>query len=183
MTPAYAGRCRMNVLELFKPVSAFIFDVDGVLTDGTVLVLEGGLQARRMHIKDGFALQLACKNGYRIKVISGGHSPEVMDRLVKLGVTDVSMSVLDKRELVAAYMAEHRLKPEQVLYMGDDLPDLPAMALVGMPVCPSDAVREVRDAARYISSFGGGQACVRDVIETVLRLNGHWDIDPGVASR
>lgn len=173
----------MNVLELFKPITAFVFDVDGVLTDGTVLVLDGGLQARRMNIKDGFAMQMALKKGYRIRIISGGHSPQVQDRLEKLGVRDISMSVLDKKKEITDYITGKKLKKEQVLYMGDDLPDIPALQAVGLSCCPADAVREVRDAVHYISPLKGGEACVRDVIEKVLKLNGHWDYSEHVASR
>lgn len=173
----------MNVLELFKPITAFVFDVDGVLTDGTVLVLDGGLQARRMNIKDGFAMQMALKKGYRIRIISGGHSPQVQDRLEKLGVRDISMSVLDKKKEITDYITGKKLKKEQVLYMGDDLPDIPALQAVGLSCCPADAVSEVRDAVHYISPLKGGEACVRDVIEKVLKLNGHWDYSEHVASR
>lgn len=173
----------LNVLELFKPVTAFVFDVDGVLTDGTVLVLDGGLQARRMNIKDGFALQMALKKGYRVKVISGGNSPEVQDRLEKLGVKDVSMAVLDKKKVLVDFMTGKKLKKEQVLYMGDDLPDLPALHAAGLSCCPADAVSEVRDSVHYISPFKGGETCVRDVIEKVLRLNDHWEYSEQVASK
>ena len=173
----------MNVLELFKPITTFIFDVDGVLTDGTVLVLDGGLQARRMNIKDGFALQMAVKNGYRVLVISGGNSPQVIQRLDKLGITDVHMSVLDKKAFVAGYISKHMLPKEQVLYMGDDLPDLPAMSVVGLPCCPADAVTEIKEAVQYISPLNGGFACVRDVIEKVLKLNDHWNYRVDVTSR
>ncbi len=173
----------MNVLELFKKITTFVFDVDGVLTDGTVLVLDNGLQARRMHIKDGFALQMALKNGYRVKVISGGNSPEVKARLEKLDVTDVDMAVLDKKAFLEAYILAGKLKKEEILYMGDDLPDIPAMSLAGLPCCPADAVNEVKEAAQYISSVNGGFACVRDVIEKVLKLNGHWIYRTDVSSR
>ena len=173
----------MNVLELFKKITTFIFDVDGVLTDGTVLVLENGLQARRMHIKDGFALQMAAKNGYRILVISGGNSPQVIERLIKLGITDVNMSVLDKKAFVTDYMLKNKLSAEQVLYMGDDLPDLPAMATVGLACCPADAVSEVKEAVQYISPVNGGLGCVRDVIEKALKLNDHWNYRIDVTSR
>ena len=173
----------MNVLADFKKITTFIFDVDGVLTDGTVLVLENGLQARRMHIKDGFALQMAAKNNYKILIVSGGKSDQVIDRLQKLGITDVRMSVLDKKKLVSEYMQQNHLKPEEVLYMGDDLPDLPVMPIVGLPSCPSDAVSEIKEAVKYISPFNGGFACVRDVIEKVLRLNDHWHFRVDVTSR
>lgn len=173
----------MNVLELFKKITTFIFDVDGVLTDGTVLVLENGLQARRMNIKDGFALQMAEKNGYKVLIISGGNSPQVVQRLEKLGITDVHMSVLNKKDFVANYIASNNLKAEEVLYMGDDMPDLPALSVVGLPCCPADAVIEVKEAVQYISPLNGGCACVRDVIEKVLKLNDHWHYRVDVTSR
>jgi 3-deoxy-D-manno-octulosonate 8-phosphate phosphatase (KDO 8-P phosphatase) len=173
----------MNILSAFKKITTFVFDIDGVLTDGTVLVLPNGVQARRMHIKDGFALQMALKNGYRVKVISGGNSPEVLDRLTKLGVTDVHMSVLDKGALLLDWMKAENLKKEEVLFMGDDLPDLPALLVAGLPVCPADAVAEVKQASLYISPLKGGDACVREVIEKVLKMNGHWEYRVDVASR
>ncbi len=173
----------MNLPELFKKITTFIFDVDGVLTDGTVLLLDNGLQARRMHIKDGFALQMAVKNGYRILVISGGNSPQVIQRLEKLGITDVHMSVLDKKKFVEEYLLKNNLNAREVIYMGDDLPDLPAMKVVGLACCPADAVHEVREAAQYISPANGGLGCVRDVIEKVLKPNDHWNYRVDVTSR
>ncbi len=173
----------MNVLELFKPITTFIFDVDGVLTDGTVLVLDNGLQARKMSIKDGFALQMAVKNGYKILIVSGGNSPQVANRLEKLGINDVHMSVLNKKEFITNYIAVNNLRKEEMLYMGDDLPDLPAMSIVGLPCCPADAVQEIKAIIQYISPLKGGDACVRDVIEKVLKLNGHWHYREDVSSR
>lgn len=157
--------------------------MDGVLTDGTILVLENGLQARRMHIKDGFALQMAVKNGYKVLIVSGGNSPQVVDRLQKLGITDVHMSVGDKKQFIQEYIARNILAREEVLYMADDLPDLPAMSIVGLPCCPADAVQEIREAVSYISPLNGGFACVRDVIEKVLRLNDQWHYREDVASK
>ena len=173
----------MNTSELFKKIKTFIFDIDGVLTDGTILVLENGLQARRMNIKDGFSLQMAIKKGYRVMIVSGGNSPQVANRLENLGVHDVNMSVLDKKSFVADYMAKNNLVKEQVLFMGDDLPDLVVMSIVGLPCCPADAVNEVKEAVLYISPVKGGDACVRDVIEKVLKLNGHWNYQEEVASK
>jgi 3-deoxy-D-manno-octulosonate 8-phosphate phosphatase (KDO 8-P phosphatase) len=173
----------MNVLEGFKKITTFIFDVDGVLTDGTVLVLENGLQARRMNIKDGFALQMAIKNGYRVLIVSGGNSPQVANRLEKLGVKDVHMSVGDKKTFISEYLVKNKLTKDQLLYMADDLPDLPVMTIVGMACCPADAVNEIKEAVQYISPLKGGDACVRDVIEKVLKLNGHWVYREDVASK
>lgn len=173
----------MNVLQLFKGITTFIFDVDGVLTDGTVLLIDNGIQARRMNIKDGLALQMAVKNGYRVLVISGGNSPQVVQRLEKLGITDVHMSVTDKKAFIHDYMHRYQLGKEALLYMGDDLPDLPAMSAVGLACCPADAVMEIKEAAHYISPLPGGAACVRDVIEKVLRLNDHWRHREDVTSR
>ncbi len=173
----------MNLLELFKPITTFVFDVDGVLTDGTVLVLDNGLQARRMHIKDGFALQMAAKKGYNVIIISGGNSPQVMQRLEKLGITEVYMNVLDKKGMLQKLMTDKKLEKKQVLLMGDDLPDLAAMSLAGLSCCPADAVNEVKEAVHYISPLNGGFACVRDVIEKVLKLNNQWSFSEDVASR
>lgn len=173
----------MNILQPFKRITTFIFDVDGVLTDGTVLVLDNGLQARKMSIKDGFALQMAVKNGYKVLIVSGGNSPQVANRLEKLGINDVHMSVLNKKEFISNYIVENNLKKEELLYMGDDLPDLPAMSIVGLPCCPADAVQEIKEIVQYISPLKGGDACVRDVIEKVLKLNDHWHYREDVASR
>ncbi|MEO8406782.1 MAG: HAD hydrolase family protein [Chitinophagaceae bacterium] len=167
----------------FKEITTFIFDIDGVLTDGTVLLLENGLQARTMNIKDGYALQLAVKKGYKVLAVSGADSALAAGRLNKLGITDVHLSVTDKKKFITTFIAANNLKKEEILYMGDDMPDLPAMSVVGLPTCPSDAVPEIKEAAGYISSFSGGMGCVRDVIEKVLKLNDHWNDNPGIASK
>ena len=169
--------------DLFKNITTFIFDIDGVLTDGSILVLENGLQARRMNIKDGFALQLAVKSGYRVMAVSGSNPSPVIDRLNKLGITEVHMPVFDKKYFITSYIEKNKLKKEEVLYMGDDLPDLPVMAIVGLSACPADAAAELIEVANYISPVNGGFGCVRDVIEKVLRLNGHWHHRDDVASR
>lgn len=173
----------MNLIERFKSITTFILDVDGVLTDGTVYVFDNGEQVRRMNIRDGYALQLAIKKGYRILVVSGGNSPAVVLRLKKLGVTDIFMNVLDKRSVLKQYMDDHSLKKENVLFMGDDIPDYMAMKEAGLPVAPANAAPEIRKAALYITSRSGGQGCVREVMEKVLKLNGHWDLETDIASR
>lgn len=170
-------------MDLFKNINTFIFDIDGVLTDGTVLVLENGLQARRMSIKDGYALQLAVKKGYRLLAVSGAAASPVIDRLNKLGITDVHVGVTDKKKFVEDFISTQKLNAETVLYMGDDIPDLEAMSYVGLPACPADAVAEVKAIAKYISDYSGGYGCVRDVIEQVLKPNGHWQHTGHIASR
>lgn len=173
----------MTLLDKLKNITTFVLDVDGVLTDGTVYVLDDGQQVRRMSIRDGYVLQLAVKKGYRVLIISGGHSPAVMQRLNKLGITDVLMSVTDKKAALIAYLDEHRLSTKEVLYMGDDIPDYFVMQDVGFPCSPSDAAPEIRKISAYVASKGGGRGCVREVMEKVLRLHGHWEMETGVPSK
>lgn len=173
----------MNVLEYFKEVTTFVFDLDGVLTDGTVLVLNDGLQARQMHVKDGLALQMALKNGYRVVIISGGYSEPVIGRLHKLGVTEVFLDVKDKLRFLEEYLANHQISWHEVLFMGDDLPDLAVLNKAALPCCPADAVMEVKKLSKYISPINGGCGCVRDVIEKVLKLNDNWKFSTEVTSR
>ena len=166
----------MNVLEAFKPVKLFILDVDGVLTDGQVYLMEDESVVRRMNIKDGWALQWAVKKGYLFGVISGAKSTSVRVRMERLGISDVHLGVEDKEPVIKAMMAEYSLQKSEVLYMGDDIPDLPCLRAVGLACCPADAVPEIKAVAHYISPFAGGQCCVRDVIEKVLRLNEDWPV-------
>lgn len=173
----------MNVLENFKAITTFVFDVDGVLTDSTVLLLENGLQARKMHIKDGLALQMALQNGYKVFVISGGTSEPVIRRLQYLGVEEIHLGLKDKLYFFEGLLRQHELNWKNILFMGDDLPDLAVLLKAGMPCCPADAVPEIQAVAKYISPFSGGNGCVRDVIEKVMKLNGHWNYTPEVSSR
>lgn len=173
----------MNMLSSFKEIRAFILDVDGVLTDGSLLLLDDGQMARKMNIRDGYALQLAVKKGYHVMVISGGTSLAVQHRLEKLGVKEVHMGVTDKKSLLEGFIHLHGLSREQILFMGDDMPDLEAMKLAGLPCCPSDAAPEIRTVSTYISPVNGGYGCVRDVIEKVLKLNQHWNDDGSTPSR
>jgi len=173
----------MNILAAFKPIKLFALDVDGVLTDGSLLVMDDGQMVRRMNIKDGYALQLAVKTGYHILVISGGSSAAVKLRLEKLGVKNVFMQVLNKKEVLLQYMQEHGFQKNEVLYMGDDMPDIGVMQMAGLACCPSDAVAEIRDISGYISPIKGGEGCVRDIIEKVLKLNAHWHDDGSTPSK
>ncbi|MBO9633745.1 MAG: HAD-IIIA family hydrolase [Chitinophagaceae bacterium] len=173
----------MSLLAHFKAITTFIFDMDGVLTDGSLLILDNGQFIRRMNIKDGYALQLAIKKGYRVAVISGSTSDPAVIRLGKLGITDVFMGVKNKTEVLQEYLTRHGVPLSEVLYMGDDIPDLAVMKLVGLPCAPADAVTEIRQVARYISHSAGGMGCVRDVIERVMKLNDQWDLHTDVASK
>jgi 3-deoxy-D-manno-octulosonate 8-phosphate phosphatase (KDO 8-P phosphatase) len=173
----------MNVLELFKKITTFVFDVDGVLTEGNLIVLPDGLMARRMNIKDGYALQLAVKRRYNVIVISGGASPEVKERLNKLGVANVWMQVNDKKNVLQNFIRENNLQQAEILFMGDDIPDYEAMNLVGLPCCPSDAAVEIKEISKYISPLPGGVGCAREVIEKVMKLRGDWKLDTHVKSQ
>lgn len=173
----------MNVLELFKPVNTFVFDVDGVLTNGMVLLLENGLQARQMNIKDGLALQMAIKNGYRVIILSGAASEPVIRRFQYLGVEEIHLGVRDKLKFLQLHAEQNGIDLGRTLFMGDDLPDVPVMENVGLATCPADAAIEVKQASHYISPFNGGSGCVRDVIEKVLKLNGHWNYHTEISSK
>jgi 3-deoxy-D-manno-octulosonate 8-phosphate phosphatase (KDO 8-P phosphatase) len=173
----------MNLLQELSQISCFVFDMDGVLTDGTLQLLPGGIMARRMNIKDGYALQLAIKKGYTVIVISGGDSPEAKERLLKLGVSAVWMGVKDKLSLLETFILEKQIPIAEVLYMGDDIPDLEVMLTVGFACCPADAAVDIRQASKYVSPFKGGEGCVRDVMEQVLKLRGHWDLGSGISAQ
>lgn len=173
----------MNLLQKFKPITTFIFDIDGVLTDGTLLVLSGDQQLRLMHVKDGLGLQMAIKNGYRVLIISGGFSEQAKERLVNLGITEIHMSIKDKMQFVSGYIDRNSLEWQEMLYMGDDLPDIQLLKAVGISCCPADAIAEIREFADYISPLHGGQGCVRDVIEKVLKINNHWRYETDIVSK
>lgn len=136
-----------------------------------------------MNIKDGYALQLAVKRGYRVVIISGGHSAEVKERLLKLGITEVWMQVENKAVVLTDLMKKEDLSRNSVLFMGDDIPDLEVMQVAGLACCPADAVREIKEVSQYISHLKGGEGCARDVIEKVLKLRGHWGDDTSVRSQ
>jgi 3-deoxy-D-manno-octulosonate 8-phosphate phosphatase (KDO 8-P phosphatase) len=163
-----------SFLTKLKDITTFIFDVDGVLTDGSVFVTENGEQSRAFNIKDGYAIQLAVKCGYQVCAISGSRSKSAVYRLNSLGVTDVYMGTRVKTELFKIFLEEKTTAAGNVLYMGDDIPDLGAMQLAGLPVCPADAVEEIKAVSSYVSPYPGGKGCARDVIEKVLKIQGKW---------
>lgn len=167
----------MNQLEKFREIHTFIFDVDGVMTNNEILVLESGELLRKMYVRDGYALKRAVQQGYRVAVITGGKSEGVRKRLESLGVTDIftgRTGGTEKLEAFEEFILEYELDPQSILYMGDDFPDYPVMRRVGLPACPRNAIPEILEIADYISSYNGGNGCVRDVIEKVLRLHDKW---------
>jgi 3-deoxy-D-manno-octulosonate 8-phosphate phosphatase (KDO 8-P phosphatase) len=172
----------MNLLNSFKPITTLVFDIDGVLTDGGILVFDTGEQVRKMSVKDGYALQLAVKKKYNVAVISGGNGVGASIRLQKLGIANVFLNVKDKTGILENYLQKNNLKWSETLYMGDDIPDYSPMQKAGMTCAPADAAPEILQLARYISPYDGGKGCVRDVIEKLLRLHGNWDLDNEVSS-
>lgn len=163
-----------NFKEKLNNIKAFAFDVDGVFTDGQVYLLPGSEFVRAMNIKDGYAVQHCIKMGYYVAVISGGSSEEVRKRFENLGVTDIYLRSSDKGDNYEDFRMKYGLEHSEILYMGDDVPDLQIMTRVGLPTCPSDAAIEVKEVSEYISDKPGGKGCVRDVIEQVMRLQDKW---------
>ena len=165
----------MNDLNgILSHITTFIFDFDGVMTNGTVFCDFEGHPLRATNVKDGYALQLASKLGYHVAVISGAVCPSTIVRMNSLGVTDVFTGIPNKVLKLNEYMQEKNLKPEEIVFMGDDIPDLQVMQCVGLPACPADAVPEVRQISKFISERPGGKGAVRDVIERVLKVQGKW---------
>ena len=163
-----------NFKEDIARVEAMVFDVDGVMTDGRIIPTAEGDFIRCYNCKDGYALAYAIRHGYRVCVITGGYGKILERRLRMLGMQDFYIDCMDKITTLREYMKKYDLKPENVLYMGDDIPDLECMREVGMPVCPADSAPEVIECSRYISEFEGGLGAVRDIVEQVLRARGDW---------
>jgi len=162
-----------------KKITTFIFDVDGVLSDGTVLALDSGEQARTFNIKDGYAVQLAVKLGYNVAIISTGTRIGVRERLEFLDIKDIFMGIEDKIKVFENYLETKNITEDTILYMGDDLPDYAILKRVGLATCPADAADDIKAICHYISSFPGGKGAVRDVIEKVMKMQGKWMLDAG----
>lgn len=160
--------------EYLNHITTLVFDVDGVLTDGTINITTEGEMYRTMNIKDGYALKTAVDNGFKVCIISGGSNEGVRKRLQGLGITDIHLGTHQKTKTLHNYLMENNLKAENTLYMGDDIPDLYVMQEVGLPCCPQDAVPEIKELSKYISHKNGGKGCVRDIIEQVLKVQGKW---------
>lgn len=165
-----------NYKEILNQITTFILDVDGVLTDSSVHVTPTGEMLRIMNIRDGFAIKAALESGYNVCVISGGNNEGVRIRLRNLGVTDIHLASPDKVETFKEYIELYNIKAEEVLYMGDDIPDYHVMQLVGLPACPQDASPEIKAISKYISHKNGGRGAVREVIEQVMKVQGKWHL-------
>lgn len=163
-----------NFKEALVKVKAFVFDIDGVMSLQTISLNVFGVPNRTVNLRDGYALQLAVKKGYHIGIISGSNSKEYLKRLKSLGITDVFLNSRSKLEHFRVFLKKYSLDESEVLFMGDDIPDLTVMKVAGIPVCPSDADSEIKQVALYISDKKGGEGCVRDVVEQVLRLHDKW---------
>lgn len=161
-------------LQKLKTITTLIFDVDGVLTNGDIIASDSGEFLRTFNIKDGYALQLAVKRGYLICIISGGRGLAMQKRFEGLGITEIFLGVSDKVQVFNSLLAKHNISPSEVLYMGDDIPDLKVMQMVGLPTCPSDAVPEIKALSEYVSPYSGGKTAVRDIIEKVLKVQEKW---------
>ena len=170
-----------NFKEDITKIRAFVFDVDGVLTDGGITVTPEGDFLRTYNAKDGYAIAYALRQGYKIAIISGGRGKALETRFGAKGlnVTKLWIDTFDKVTHLKEFMGEFDLKQGEIMCMGDDLPDYEAMELSGMPVCPADAVTEIKKLSRYVSHLKGGEGCVRDIIEQVLRVQGKWHIPVG----
>ena len=160
--------------ENLTEITTFILDIDGVLTDGTVILEPTGDQTRTMNIKDGYALQLAVKRGYKVAIISGGKNEIVRKRFTGLGIHDVYMGASDKWDVFDELKLTYNLSNDEIAYRGDDIPDYEIMRKIGLPACPNDAATEIKSISQYISPINGGKGCVRDLIEKVLRAQDKW---------
>ncbi len=161
-------------------IKAFAFDIDGVATDGGVFCNGDGDLLRTYDAKDGFAIRMAVMHGYPVAVITGGSSESIRKRMITSGVKaeDVFLHCRDKREQFAIFCERYKLQPEEVMYFGDDVPDIDLMVACGCGVCPSDAVEEVKAIADWVSGYPGGKGCLRNAIETTLRVQGKWEFNP-----
>lgn len=162
--------------EIMNDITTFIFDVDGVLTDGSVQVAPNGEMLRTMNIRDGFAMKAAIESGYNVCIISGGNNEGVRTRLKNLGITDIYMAIPNKVDCFKEYCELYSISSENILYMGDDIPDFHVMKLVGLPSCPQDSCPEIKAISSYISHINGGKGAVRDVIEQVMKVHGKWNL-------
>jgi 3-deoxy-D-manno-octulosonate 8-phosphate phosphatase (KDO 8-P phosphatase) len=168
-----------NYKHLLPKIKTFIFDVDGVLTDGKILINSDGELLRSFDTKDGYAMKCALVKGFKIAIITGGRNEAVRERFKELGVIDIYLGAHHKLDAYQDLMDNYDLNPEEILYIGDDIPDIPVMEKVGLGCCPADATSDVKAIADYVSHKKGGEGCVRELIEQVLRVQGKWSLDIG----
>ncbi|MCD8393230.1 MAG: HAD hydrolase-like protein [Bacteroidales bacterium] len=155
-------------------IRGIVFDVDGVLSPSTIPMNDDGVPQRMANIKDGYALQLAVKQGYQIAIITGGDTESIRKRYEVLGIEDIFLKASMKLPVLNQWMEERGLVADQVAFVGDDIPDYEAMMVVGLPICPADAAPEIKGVSVYVSPVEGGYGVARDVLEQVMRVNGHW---------
>ncbi len=167
-----------NYKTKLHKIKAFAFDVDGVFTDGSVICNTDGDLLRTYNSKDGFALRMAYLNKYPIAIITGGQSSSIVKRFLPNLANEVYMKSLNKVPTLMEFCEKYNLKPEDIAYIGDDIPDIPVLKIVGLSVCPADAVREVKEVCEYISIYNGGKGCVRDLVEQVMKIQGKWEFNP-----
>ncbi|MDL2251814.1 HAD hydrolase family protein [Odoribacter sp. OttesenSCG-928-J03] len=160
--------------EELKNIRAFVFDIDGVLSRQEMSLSTTGELIRTSCAKDGYAIMYSIRKNYIVAIISGGGAPGVKERFEKLGIKDIYLKVENKVEPLNEIMQKYALKKEEIMYMGDDIPDYNVMTMVGVPVCPLDACEEIKSISKYISDINGGMGCVRDVISQVLKARGDW---------
>ena len=163
-----------NYKELLKEITTFILDVDGVLTNGKILVTSKGKMLREMNTKDGFIIKYALDKGFKIFIISGGTNKGVKERLKDLGIEEIFLGEHKKKDTYDKLIKKYNLKKNEIVYMGDDIPDIPVMKKIGVPCCPNDAVPDVKQISIYVSKKNGGEGCVRDIIEQTLRVQNKW---------
>ena len=164
----------MSYKEKLKNIKNFVFDVDGVFTDGSIIVDNNGNEFRVFNTRDGIAVKIATDKGYNFCVISGGNNEGVRKRLQRLGVKNIFLGVDNKIEIFESFLKKNNLNPSETLYMGDDIPDIKILNMTGLSCCPNDSANEVREIVDYISIKKGGDGCVRDVIEQVLTIQNNW---------
>ncbi len=163
-----------NYKAQLKEINTFCFDVDGVFTNNIVMLTSDGEQIRTANVRDGYAVQLAVKKGLRIAIISGGKNEAVRKRFEGLGVTEIYLGSSHKNKVFKAFLAKHSLTPDEVCYMGDDIPDFAVMSIVALACSPADAANEIKAISHYISPKNGGEGCVRDLLEQALKVKGLW---------
>lgn len=163
-----------NYKELLQNITTIFLDYDGVLTDGTVLINENGEQLRTGFVRDGYAIQLAIKKGFRIVIITGGTSDSIRKRCESLNISDIFLCVRNKHDLFQEFTKKNNIKYSEVAYIGDDIPDYRPMKMAGLAVCPADAAEEIKKISHYVSLYKGGKGCVRDLLEQILKVQGKW---------